>query len=230
VLAAGEAPRTAELDHEVADPCADAPGTVKELALTPRANRGIEQLALSLGQEFVAEDATYRRIEDDYAAFERLRPELAPLPISGAPSMLTVTAPDRSTLLALQQGAVEPWRCLNERYALASERYDWFDALGFGMATLQFAGVYRMESLYATYAKTGLTIDRSPLIAIPGPTGSLALEREATHWTYTFQTLGEACNDSPQCGVINQVVFTSTEAGEHRFIAFEPQGCHCWPS
>lgn len=223
----------AQLASESARTCKSVgPGTDGELSLTPRPKRGIEFVALGLGDGFVADDATYGRIEDDLAAFDKLRPDLAPLSTYFAAPVqaLAVTVRDQAMLSELQNGTYEPWRCLNDRYALASERYDWFDALGFGMATIVFAGVYRMDAVFTAYAEqTGLELDRHPFITLPGPAGGVKMQREDDAWTYTFQTLGEICGDSGQCRVVGRATFTSGSAGPS-LLEFESGGCLCWPS
>jgi hypothetical protein len=177
----------------ITGPCPEPLGTLEELALTPRADANLEQLALSLEPGNVtASQATYDRVVADVAAIRALVPDRADIgysaPHDGRAVYLGLTDVAAQSILA---GDYSAWDCLNERYgARVGEPNEAFT--GDWSLLIELRGIYDVSRIAERYAELpGVTAANANLAIGDGPT--LCVARDAGRYEYVVDRAGGDC-------------------------------------
>lgn len=168
-------------------------GTAAEIAATPRADAGVESLALVLSNGVTARQATYDRLAADIAAIKADFPEVADINfhLGYDPGTLLLTLTPEA-VAAAKAGTYHEWDCLNSWYDASEVRL--LDPLN--VATVHFRGRLRTDRLIAEYAALdGVLAAAQNFIALPpvlpAPLNNLCAFVEGERFHYLFQ-FGEA--------------------------------------
>ena len=148
--------------------------TDEELALTPRQDTNLEELAIVATERVVAGEVEYARVLRDVAAIRGMRPDLESIGFLAAFQQEIIIRADEATIAQMATGAYPHWDCLNERFKVSG--------ISSGAGTpdrldLSFDGIYHIPTLAARYsvlpqvesASGGLSVgDGSTLCLTPG--------------------------------------------------------------
>ncbi len=166
-------------------------GSAAEIAATPRADAGLEALALVLSDGITARQATYDRLVADVAAIKADFPEVADIHflLGYDPTTLLLTLTPEA-VAAANAGTYHEWDCLNS----------WYDASEIllldspNVATVHFRGRLRTDRLIAEYAALDGVLSAAQKV-IPPPPGPLPadlnnicahVEGERFHYLFHF--------------------------------------------
>lgn len=196
----------------IAGPCPEPLGSPEELALTPRADTNLEQLALSLepGNVTASQD-TYDRVVADVAAIRALVPDRADIGYRAAHDGKTLYL--GLTDLAAQSIAADEysaWDCLNERYGASVGELN--EGLGGNWSLLIASrGIYNLSPLAERYAELPGVTTAEPNFAVgDGPT--LCVARDGGSYQYVVDRAGGDCPAG--CTEHDARAFASEAAGQ----------------
>lgn len=168
-------------------------GSAAEIAATPRADAGLESLALVLSDGVTARQATYDRLVADIAAIKADFPEVADINflLGYDPGTLLLTLTPEAAAAAAA-GTYHEWDCLNSWYDASEVRL--LDPLN--VATVHFRGRLRTDRLIAEYAALdGVLAAAQNFIAPPpippAPLNNLCAFAEGERFHYLFQFGGD---------------------------------------
>jgi hypothetical protein len=196
----------------ITGPCPEPIGSLEELALTPRADPNLEQLALSLEPGTVtASQATYDRVVADVAAIRALEPDRADIGYraahDGKTLYLGLTDVAAQSLLA---GEYSAWDCLNERYG-ASVGEPNESLFGGWSLLLTLRGIYDLSRIAERYAALPGVTGAGPNSAVgDGPT--LCAARDGGRYEYVVDRAGGDCPAG--CTEHDARAFASEAAGQ----------------
>lgn len=200
-----------------APPCGR--GSDAELARTPRADTGLEHMALIMGGGFTARQNVYDRVVADIAAIQAQQPALAEFFFEGlyVPDAVVLRV-DAATEAQIRAGTYHGWDCLNERYSGINN--------GIGeispVVDLRFDGIYDILQIAQDYgslpgvvtafrASRGM-LPEDPLMRICGA---------ATGPTYRYYFANRTAFGTPPLGTY---YFTSEPGAVPHFQGFAPLG------
>lgn len=196
----------------ITGPCPEPIGSLEELALTPRADPNLEQLALALEPDHVAaSQATYDRVVADVAAIRALVPDRADIGYRAAHDGKTLYL--GLTDLAAQSivaGDYSAWDCLNERYGASVGELN--EGLGGNWSLLiALRGIYNLSPLAERYAELPeVTTAEANFAAGDGPT--LCVSRDGDRYEYVVDRAGGDCPAG--CTDHDARAFASEAAGQ----------------
>jgi hypothetical protein len=178
----------------IAGPCPAVLGEAGEMALSPRSDRNLEALALSLEPERVtASQATYERVVADIAALRALAPELASIDFTPPyESSLALSLSDVAEQ-SIRDGQYTAWNCLNDFYGpmsltmIEGETYP-------RVERVEFQRVFNAEILAELYRQLPGIEDGDPRY-ITSPTNQLAARRDGDAFEYFVLPSAPACGD-----------------------------------
>src|SRR4051812_20947830 len=162
--------------------CADLPDA-DQVAVTPRANVNLEQLALKFSDGVIADQDVYDRLVRDLGDIASSDPELADIsyfPPDDGKSLLLVV--EDETMASMTNGTYHDWDCLNDTYGEVSVR---LSPGRQNLVELQLKGIYNLPELSRTYANLGGVLSASP--AVGGGGGStICVTQQKDTWHYVL--------------------------------------------
>lgn len=164
--------------------CASMLGAPEDIALTPRADRRIEQLAIQVSKTITADSQTYDRLEADINAIRNLVPRLRELGYQPADDGKGVIVKlDLLARVLLRVGLYRQWDCLNEHYRLES-----IDRLSLpGSVLLSFKGTYDMQKVASIYNRlSGIERAEPNRLVTVGTSRTLCAAKRDGAWRYVF--------------------------------------------
>ena len=138
----GSDPATAPIE------CGTNLATDEELALTPREDDNLEQLAVVATMRVVAGEDQYQRVSRDVAMIRAIRPDLADIGFLPNFGQDLIVRADEATVARMVAGTYGAWECLNRRFKVNEIRS------GAGTpdrVDLAFDGVYDIPTLAERY-------------------------------------------------------------------------------
>jgi len=132
--------------------CGDDLATDEELALTPRADSNLEQLAIVATRRVVAGQTEYDRVVRDVAAIREERPDLRGIGFLSAIGQGLIVRADETTIAEMQAGIYHGWDCLNVRFRVKEMMFGTNTMGTPDRARLEFDGVYHIPLLVERYA------------------------------------------------------------------------------
>ena len=176
----------------ITGPCPEPIGTAEELALTPRSDVNLEQLALSLDTgRLTASSSTYDRVIADVAAIRALSPELADIgyfaPHDGKELFLSLTDIAAQSLAA---GDYSAWDCLNETYGLTG--IDANDGAGGAYVLIELQGTYDIPQHAQLYAQLP-GVRGAEANGFVGDGSTLCAARDGDRYEYVVDRAGGDC-------------------------------------
>jgi hypothetical protein len=176
--------------------CPTPIGTAEELALTPRADTGLEQLALALDAgRLTATQATYERVVADIGAIRALAPSLANIGFSPPYGYeLTLNFNDAATD-AMAAGRYTAWDCLLEAYR--AEMQPMIDIFPY-TPTFFLGGIFDMPQIADLFDQLpGVTSQ----IYANDVSRTLCVSREGEHYEYVVDRTNGTCDapTAPRC-------------------------------
>lgn len=130
--------------------CGTNLATDAELALTPREDENLEQLAIVATMRVVAGSEQYQRVVRDVGIIREMRPDLRSIEFLPDFSQDLIVRADEETIASMVEGTYGAWECLNRRFKVSDIRF------GEGTpdrADLVFDGVYHIPTLAERYAE-----------------------------------------------------------------------------
>lgn len=228
VVDAGElANAAADTSSRSQELCADAPGSQEELLSTPRDNRGLEQLARSLDDSFVASDATYQRLVSDIEAFRTIEPKIRNAEIADTRSPGFLLTANQPAFEHIRAGGDPYFECLRRRYP-GSVSFQYLSALEMGMVVIDFNGVYGLNQLLPAYTRVqGARADINRVITLQPLKETVRVMRAGTRWAYTFPTYGARCGSVDSCQERTLYELASESDGTREPIRASDTECVC---
>jgi hypothetical protein len=197
---------------EVTGTCPGVVGSADEVALTPRGEPNLEQLALMLAPEAVTTDtASYERVVADVAAIRALQPELADIAYRGRHDGKTIVLglSDRGAQ-SFAAGKYSAWDCLNDFYGLVgTESYEVARSSTF--VSLELKGIYNLEVLASLYGQLPEVESAEPSYGLgAGPT--LCVQRDGGRYEYVVDRASGDCESG--CIEHEAYLFASDSVGQ----------------
>ena len=137
----------ARANEGITGPCPAPLGAAEDIAASPREDKNLEQLALSLDNDrVVASQDTYERVIADVQAIRKLDPARADIPYSPPDDaqMLLLSMSDLA-FQNVEAGTYSAWDCLTSFYGLVNKHT--MTTFGRNYVTLTLEGNYNLELL-----------------------------------------------------------------------------------
>jgi hypothetical protein len=194
-------------------------GSDAELARTPRADTGLEHMALIMGGGFTARQNVYDRVVADIAAIQAQQPALTEFSFEGfyAPDAVVLKV-DAATAAQIRAGTYRGWDCLNERYSGIDNGISAISPV----VDVRFSGIYDILQIAQDYQTLPGVVDawrdlrgmlpEDPLMRICGA---------VTGTTYHYYFANRTAFGTPPLGTY---YFTSEPGAAPQFQGFAPLG------
>jgi hypothetical protein len=159
------------------------PGSLDELATTPRADENLELLSLALRPGLTADAALYERVVRDVGLIRALEPAVAHINYffgrSDGRGVLLDTQPATNDEMA--SGSYHAWDCINAYFGLRGTRV----YTGIDFAFVELKGIYGMDEVVPLYAALPGVLGVEPNgLAGDGPTICATEEGDTIHWVF----------------------------------------------
>jgi hypothetical protein len=181
------------------------------VALTPRGDSRLEQLALTLAPEALTIDtASYERVIADVAAIRTLQPALADIDYRGGHDGKTVVLGlSDEGAQSFAAGRYSAWDCLNDFYGLLGMQS--YEVAGSTFVTLELKGIYNLQVLAELYGALPEVQSAEPSYGV-GDGSTLCARREGEHYEYVVDRAGGDCPSG--CTEHEAHLFASDAAGQ----------------
>jgi hypothetical protein len=178
----------------ITGPCPAPVGDAAEIALTPRADENLEQLALSLTPErLTADTAIYDRIVLDIAAIRALAPDRADIgyfaPDDGKTIWLGL---DDITSQSVRAGEYSAWDCLNDFFGLQNVVVNHSDLSNTTSVLIELDGIYNVPLLVQQYAQLPGVVGANAH-SVVGDGSSIYVQRDGDQYRYDVDRAGGDC-------------------------------------
>lgn len=167
-------------------------GSSAEILATPRSDRNVEDLALSLSTGIAADEAIYQRLTKDLGAIRRTAPE--------ANAITFQPTVDNSSLgFSLEGSTLPEWDCLNAWYGAESITLSSLSEETLS-GTIQFSGILDMVRVAPEYASLAGVRAAEPtgFVFIPESfPGQICVHREGDLWHYYLRQESDLVAPAP---------------------------------
>lgn len=157
--------------------------TPEEVALTPRADAGVELLAIRASNSLVAPQVVYERVARDLDAIRQAYPDVASISPRAHASVSDIRLIlDRPYADQVVAGSYTAWDCLNDLYGLTSVT----PPNGINLVTLSFAGRFHPTLLGDEYRML-LGVLYAGELGTPGDGDDIWIDSrgDAYHWIFS---------------------------------------------
>jgi hypothetical protein len=190
--------------------CGKDLATDAELALTPRVDTNLEQLAMLVSGRLVAGQEEYDRVVSDVSAIRDMRPDLREIGFRPTAGQGLIVRGDEDTISGMEAGEYDAWDCLNERFRAKSMMFG-TDIMGVpNRVRIEFDGIYRIDLLAERYARLPGIEDAAEEYLV-GDGSTICLTKGESEWHYVVD---QGTGDCPAgCIDHDYSYFISTEDG-----------------
>lgn len=173
--------------------CGDDLATDEELALTPRDDLNLEQLAIVATGRVLAGQEQYDRVVRDVDAIREARPDLQEIGFLPAFGEEIIVRADETTIAEMEASRYEAWDCLNRRFGVTEMTFGTDGAGTPDRVRLELDGVYYTPLLAERYAELPNVLQASSEGVI-GDGSTICVTSGESDWHYVVD---EGSGDCP---------------------------------